>query len=297
MKGIVLAGGAGTRLAPMTCSISKQILPVYDKPMIYYPVSLLMRAGIKDILIISTPRDLPMIRELLGDGQEYGVSFSYEVQAEPEGIAQAFLIGENFIGGDSVALVLGDNIFHMPSMGERLKAASDINQGARVFAYHVSDPERYGVVEFNREGMALSIEEKPKIPRSSWAVTGLYFYDSKVVELAQNLKPSARGELEITDLNNIYLERGELSVERLGRGSAWLDTGTPDSLLDAAHFVYTLEKRQGLKIGCIEEVALRMGFIDIGQFEKLATRYKNDYGRYLNGILKIVQAEGALDVY
>ncbi len=286
MKGIVLAGGSGTRLAPMTLAVSKQILPIYDKPMVYYPIATLMQAGIRELLVISTPRDLPMLQSLLGDGSRIGVRFEYRVQPEPAGIAQAFLIGESFIAGDPVALVLGDNIFHVPHLEERMEEVAKISQGARVFAYHVSDPERYGVVAFDREGKATSIEEKPKSPKSSWAVTGLYFYDNQVVEITKNLKPSARGELEITDVNNVYLEREQLQVERLGRGSAWLDTGTPDSLLAAAQFVQTIETRQGLNIGCLEEIALRKGFISLDQFASLATEYKSTYATYMQAVLR-----------
>jgi glucose-1-phosphate thymidylyltransferase len=282
MKGIVLAGGSGTRLAPITNVVSKQLLPVYDKPMIYYPVSLLMLAGVRDILIISTPRDTPMIQSLLGDGANLGVKFSYKVQEKPEGIAQAFLIGEEFVGNSPVCLVLGDNIFYGQTMGSSLERAYNTSKGATVFAYHVKDPERYGVVEFDDQFHALSIEEKPKQPKSNWAVTGLYFYDADVVNIAKSLKPSARGELEITDVNKEYLKRGQLKVELLGRGVAWLDTGTPDSLLDAASFVQTIEARQGQKISCIEEIAYRKKYITAQQLQSIATHMgKSDYGRYL----------------
>jgi glucose-1-phosphate thymidylyltransferase len=286
MKGIILAGGSGTRLAPLTNVMSKQLLPVYDKPMIYYPLSLLMLAGIKDILIISTPRDVPMIESLMGDGSRFGITLSYKVQEKPDGIAQAFILGESFIGKSSVCLVLGDNIFYGQTMGTSLENATKQTGGATVFGYHVKDPERYGVVEFDATGKAISIEEKPKQPKSSWAVTGLYFYDNQVVEIAKNMKPSARGELEITDVNKEYLKRGELKVEKLGRGVAWLDTGTPDSLLDAATFVQTIEARQGLKISCIEEIAFRKGFISESQLQALAGEMgKSDYGRYLAQVL------------
>ncbi|MBN8530367.1 MAG: glucose-1-phosphate thymidylyltransferase RfbA [Alphaproteobacteria bacterium] len=287
MKGIVLAGGSGTRLAPATSVISKQILPIYDKPMIYYPVSLLLLAGIKDILIISTPRDLPMIRDLMGDGSRFGVKFEYAEQPKPEGIAQAFIIGEKFIGDSSVCLVLGDNIFYGNELARSLSGANELKQGARVFAYRVKDPERYGVVEFDASGKALSLEEKPKHPKSHWAVTGLYFYDAEVVKIAKALKPSARGELEITDVNKAYLDKGTLSVERMGRGIAWLDTGTPDSLLAAAQFVQTIEARQGLKVACLEEIAFRKGFINDAGLERLAKGYgaNNLYGQYLTMVL------------
>ncbi|MCI5050541.1 MAG: glucose-1-phosphate thymidylyltransferase RfbA [Rickettsiales bacterium] len=286
MKGIVLAGGSGTRLAPLTNSITKQILPVYDKPMIYYPVATLMNAGIKDILIISTPRDLPMLQELLGDGSRIGVNFQYKEQPAPEGIAQAFIIGEEFVGSDPVSLILGDNIYFGHTVAQKTKVASAREQGATVFAYHVKDPERYGVVAFDKQGMATSIVEKPKQPLSNWAVTGLYFYDNQVIDIAKNLKPSPRGELEITDVNAQYLEMGQLHVERFGRGVAWLDTGTFDSLIQAAHFVQTIEARQGLKVACIEEIAFHQGFIDAGQLEKLADELsKNAYGAYLKQVL------------
>ncbi len=298
MKGIVLAGGAGTRLAPLTTSISKQILPVYDKPMIYYPLSILMLAGIEDILIISTPRDVPMIRQLLGDGAQFGVRLSYAEQPKPEGIAQAFLIGETFIGGDPVCLILGDNIFYGATLGAKLgHVARTLDKGATVFAYHVKDPERYGVVQFDGGNKALSIEEKPKHPKSHWAVTGLYFYDNDVVKIARSLKPSARGELEITDVNKAYLQRGDLRVELLGRGVAWLDTGTFDALLDAAQFVQTIEERQGQKIACIEEIAWRKGFIDATQLARLAGDLgKSDYGKYLHNLLANPTLAGDVEI-
>ncbi len=286
-KGILLAGGSGTRLAPLTDTISKQLLPVYDKPVIHYPLATLMSAGIKEILIISTPRDLPLIEALLGNGNQLGLELSYEVQAKPEGIAQAFIIGEKFIGTDSVCLILGDNLFHGPNLKDILKEANLNTKGASVFGYRVNDPERYGVVEFDQNNVAISIEEKPKNPKSSWAVTGLYFYDNKVVEYAKNLKPSARGELEITDLNKIYLNNKELNVSLMGRGYAWLDTGTFDSLLSASLFVQTIESRQGLKISCPEEIAYLEGFIDKNQLLKCADKYnKSSYGEYLKKILE-----------
>ncbi len=286
MKGIILAGGNGTRLHPITLVSSKQLVAVYDKPMIYYPLSTLMMAGIRDILVISTPHDLPMFQNLLGDGASWGINLQYAVQESPDGLAQAFLIGENFIDGDSVCLILGDNIFYGEGLPETLQRAASHDSGATVFGYYVQNPERYGVVEFDASGRAVSIEEKPAKPKSHYAVTGLYFYDNQVVELARQVKPSARGELEITDLNNLYLQQGSLRVERLGRGSAWLDTGTHDSLLDAANFIRVLEKRQGLKVACPEETAYRMGYVNGDQLCELAEPLlKSGYGEYLMQVL------------
>lgn len=287
MKGIILAGGSGTRLFPSTKGVSKQLLPVYDKPTIYYPLSTLMLGGIRDILIISTPRDIPLIQDLLGDGSNFGINLSYAIQEKPEGIAQAFLIGEEFINNEPTCLILGDNLFYGNNLATQMTEAAAIKKGATVFAYHVHDPERYGVVEFDKDGKALSLEEKPAEPKSNWAVTGLYFYDGSVVQKAKSLKPSKRGELEITDLNKIYLEEKTLHVEKFGRGVAWLDTGTPDSLISSSLFVQTIEQRQGLKIACLEEIAIYKGFYDKIRLKEILATYPNsDYKKYLERSLQ-----------
>jgi len=287
MKGIILAGGSGTRLNPLTKAVSKQLIPIYDKPMIYYPLSTLMLAGIKDILIISTPQDLPKFKALFGDGNDIGLHFFYKEQPKPKGIAQAFIIGEEFIGDDSVCLILGDNIFYGHNLSMTLQKMVKLKEGAFIFGYWVADPQRYGVVYFNENNEVVSIKEKPQFPKSNYAVPGLYFYDNKVVDIAKNLKPSARGELEITDVNLAYLRLKKLKVELLGRGYAWLDTGKPDSLLDASNYIATMERRQGLKIGCIEEVAFRMGYIDKVQLEEIIEKMpENDYRKYLKMILE-----------
>jgi glucose-1-phosphate thymidylyltransferase len=284
-KAIILAGGSGSRLYPVTRAVSKQLLPIYDKPMIYYPLSTLMLVGIRQLLLISTPTDIESYQRVLGDGGLLGMSIEYAVQPRPEGLAQAFVLGRNFVGADNVALILGDNVFYGQGFQEKLDRATSCVIGATVFAYAVKDPQRYGVVEFDAEFRPISLEEKPKQPRSNYAVTGLYFYDNQVIDIAANLKPSARGELEITDVNREYLRRGQLRVERFGRGFAWLDTGTPESLVQAANFVETIESRQGLKIACLEEIAWRKGFIDAAQLDRLASEYRNAYGDYLRALL------------
>jgi glucose-1-phosphate thymidylyltransferase len=286
MKGIILAGGSGTRLYPITRVVSKQLLPIYDKPMIYYPLSTLMLAGVREILLISTPSDLPRFRDLLGDGEQWGIHLEYAVQPKPEGLAQAFIIGKKFVGNDRVALVLGDNIYYGHGLGNILREAASRTRGATIFGYHVQDPGRYGVAEFGPDGEVIGLEEKPQVPRSSYAVTGLYFYDNQVLDIAAELAPSPRGELEITDVNLEYLHRGQLHLDVLGRGIAWLDTGTPEALQQAASFIQSVESRQGLKVACLEEVAYRMGFIDAWQVREIADSLKNDYGQYLKQVVK-----------